>query len=126
MKNYSKKNQASLVKAVYLHIPFCREICPFCPFTVKKDRLNLHDKYVFGMLNEIESRLRFLNNMNLNEFDNEKLGKNYLESLYIGGGTPSRLKKDNIFLLVKKIYDFFPWSKKIEISIEMNPEDVSE
>ena len=46
MKILTKKLQTSLVKSIYLHIPFCGIVCPFCPFTVKRDRLNLHEKYM--------------------------------------------------------------------------------
>tara|TARA_Y100001970_G_scaffold292463_1_gene433840 strand:+ start:3176 stop:4396 length:1221 start_codon:yes stop_codon:yes gene_type:complete len=126
MKILTKKLQTSLVKSIYLHIPFCGIVCPFCPFTVKRDRLNLHEKYIFGVLNEIEYRVGILNEIDLLANEKKTMRKNYLESLYIGGGTPSRLKMHNVSLLIKKIKNIFPWSKKIEISFEMNPEDVTE
>ena len=75
------------------------------------------------MLDEIEKRLEFLKNL---ESKRKKPGKIFLETLYIGGGTPSRLSKKNISLLIKKVGEYFSWSDKIEISFEMNPEDVNE
>tara|TARA_Y100001970_G_scaffold287711_1_gene413033 strand:- start:125 stop:1357 length:1233 start_codon:yes stop_codon:yes gene_type:complete len=126
LKIGSSNLKFGLVKSIYIHIPFCRSICPFCPFTVKRDSLKLHNNYVFGVINEIENRLSAIKNLDSDENVTKTFEGNLLESLYIGGGTPSRLKKDNLLLLIQKVHDFFPWSKKIEISIEMNPEDVRE
>ena len=111
------------VPAVYLHVPFCREICPFCSFAVIRDGSNLNDKYILGVLDEIERKLDFLK---YHESNGKKFGETYLETIYIGGGTPSRLSKKNISLLINKVAESFPLSDKIEISFEMNPEDVTE
>ena len=56
--NFLKKNYS--VSAVYIHVPFCRKICPFCSFAVIRNGSNLHDKYVLGILDEIEYRLDYL------------------------------------------------------------------
>ena len=119
--NFLKKNYS--VSAVYIHVPFCRKICPFCSFAVIRNGSNLHDKYVLGILDEIEKRLDYLK-----DFESKGLnsGETCLETLYIGGGTPSSLSKKNISLLIKKVSDSFSCSDKIEISFEMNPEDVTE
>ena len=52
-KSHKKNEEFSPVPAVYLHIPFCREICPFCSFAVCKDHTDLHSKYITEMLKEI-------------------------------------------------------------------------
>jgi len=120
-----KKKKGSLVPAVYIHIPFCRQICPFCNFAVRRDALNLHEKYVLGIINEIEIRTKFLKDFYREDL-NRKINKaNFLESIYIGGGTPSRLKTLEVSRLIEKVKDYFPFSRKIEISFEMNPEDVN-
>ena len=52
-------------------------------------------------------------------------GKKLLESIYIGGGTPSRLSIPEISKLLSKVRDHLTCSKNVEITFEMNPEDVS-
>ena len=125
--NFADKNQNnySSIPAVYLHIPFCREICPFCSFAVRRDRANLHGKYIRGVVEEIKRRAEFLKETPQNK-DEEKLsGENLLESIYFGGGTPSRLTIPELSLLLREVRNCFPWSDNIEISFEMNPEDVN-
>jgi len=119
--DFRKKNY--LTPSIYIHVPFCRKICPFCSFAVIRDGSDLHEKYVLGIVDEIDKRLEFLKDL---ESKGNKPRETFLETLYIGGGTPSRLSKKNVSLLIKKIRDDFPWSDNIEISFEMNPEDVNE
>ena len=125
--NFADKNQKiiSSVPAVYLHIPFCREICPFCSFAVRRDRAGLHEKYIRSMVGEIGRRAEFIKEKKQNHFDENYSGQKFLESIYFGGGTPSRLMIPEVSLLLGEIRNYFPWSDQIEISFEMNPEDVT-
>ena len=124
---FEAKNQKkdSLIPAVYLHIPFCREICPFCSFAVRRDRSSLHAKYIAGMVEEIKRRAEFLQEIKQNLPEGIYSGQKLLESIYFGGGTPSRLAIPEVSLLLEEIGKHFPWSPQIEISFEMNPEDVT-
>ena len=45
------------LRTLYLHFPFCARICPFCAFTVRKDRPAAHDAYGAGLLQELQLRL---------------------------------------------------------------------
>ena len=113
------------IPAVYLHIPFCRHICPFCSFAVRRDRSELHEKYIQGMAVEIERRAAWMKeNIQFNRDDNVFV-ENLLESIYFGGGTPSSLRIQEVVYLLSQVRNSFPWSDKIEISFEMNPEDVN-
>ena len=125
--NFADKNQKiiSSVPAVYLHIPFCREICPFCSFAVRRDRAGLHEKYIRSMVGEIGRRAEFIKEKKQNHFDENYSGQKFLESIYFGGGTPSRLMIPEVSLLLGEIRNYFPSSDQIEISFEMNPEDVT-
>lgn len=123
----SKKNNKkySPVSAVYLHIPFCRSICPFCSFAVCKDNGNLHDKYIKGMLKEMIIHSKILEEKKQKVSEEKKLsGQKFLESIYLGGGTPSRLSIPEVSELLTNVRAHFPWSSQIEITFEMNPEDV--
>ena len=99
------------ISALYVHIPFCHRICPFCSFAVRKNRPSVHREYLEAVL--IETRLRV-----------QGITINDLESLYIGGGTPSVLSSTEIIFLMQGIRQSWPHSRDCQISIECNPEDV--
>ena len=125
--NLSEKMQKKLspIPAVYLHIPFCRTICPFCSFTVRRDQAKMHEKYIQGMLVEIDRRAEMLKDKERQENEEKLSGHILLKSIYIGGGTPSCLTIPEVSVLLTKVRENFPWSDQIEISFEMNPDDVN-
>ena len=91
-----------MVKSAYIHIPFCKSRCHYCSFfsTINTE---LKQEYINSLLNEINFY-----------YENEPL-----QTLYFGGGTPSLLGiKD--FQKILKILNF---SKNIELTIEINPDD---
>lgn len=102
------------IEALYVHIPFCRKICPFCAFAVRKERASLHQPYLQALCAELRLRAQ--------EFAG-KLGK--LQSLYIGGGTPSSLTLAELEFLLNALQESIRWSNDLEISLELNPEDVT-
>ncbi|SVE06282.1 uncharacterized protein METZ01_LOCUS459136, partial [marine metagenome] len=110
----------------YLHIPFCRKICPFCSFAVCKDHSDLHSKYITEMLKEISMIVEEIKGKNQKESELQKCnGHKLLESIYVGGGTPSRLSIPELSKLLSKVREHLTCSKNVEITFEMNPEDVS-
>ncbi len=117
-----KKN--SPVAAVYLHIPFCQHKCPFCSFAVIRDRERFHEKYILGMIDEIKKRAEWMG-AKQNFYDKKYTGQKLLKSIYFGGGTPSSLRITEVDILLSQVRNFFPCSDDIEISFEMNPEDVN-
>ena len=119
------QKKLSPIPAVYLHIPFCRTICPFCSFTVRRDRAKMHEKYIQGMLVEIDRRAEMLKDKERKENEKKLSGQILLKSIYIGGGTPSCLTIPEVSVLLTKVRENFPWSDQIEISFEMNPDDVN-
>ena len=119
------QKKSSPIPAVYLHIPFCRTICPFCSFTVRRDRAKMHEKYIQGMLVEIDRRAEMLKDKERKENEKKLSGQILLKSIYIGGGTPSCLTIPEVSVLLTKVRENFPWSDQIEISFEMNPDDVN-
>ena len=89
-------------KACYIHIPFCKSKCNYCSFVSFCDIENI-TRYIFSLLEEIQE-----------SYKGEKLN-----TLYLGGGTPSLVQPD----LLKKIFDKFNLEQKAEITIEVNPDD---
>lgn len=97
---------------IYLHIPFCKQACYYCDF-----HFSTSLKHKKQLLNAIASELM----LRKNEFQNEKI-----ETIYFGGGTPSLLTVDEIQILLEVIYKNFEVATNPEITLEANPDDLSE
>lgn len=95
---------------IYIHIPFCKTICPFCNFNVYKAESQDQEELVALLLSELEAKHGL--------FEKKKL-----VSVHFGGGTPSLLSLELINKILKKISEFFPIDSKCEIAIEVNPYD---
>lgn len=101
---------------IYIHIPFCESRCIYCDF-YSTTSLKWKDDYVDALCKEMELRPTI-----------QALGDNYpIETIYLGGGTPSQLSDGHlqqIFTKLKETYgDLF--SKNMEITMECNPDDVT-
>jgi len=92
---------------LYIHLPFCRVHCTYCPFAVSTD-IRLQDQYTDALLAEIDARS-----------NGERV-----DSIFFGGGTPSRTSRENFARVVKEIRERFDIDDAAEFSIEANPEDV--
>ncbi|MEC7684083.1 MAG: radical SAM protein, partial [SAR324 cluster bacterium] len=99
---------------LYVHLPFCTTICPFCSFAVRRDRASAHQPYINTLLQELT--------LSLDEENPENLP---LEAIYFGGGTPSRLTVSELEWLLRGIQRQWEFSPEVEITLECNPEDVS-
>lgn len=95
---------------IYVHIPFCRSICAFCPYCkVPYDR-ELCDRYVDALIREIHAA------------GNTYEGKKKVTSLYFGGGTPA-LAADRIKEIVNALNDHFTITDGI--GLELHPDNVT-
>ena len=97
---------------IYIHIPFCQKICPFCSFAVRKNRQFEHENY----LNLLEKEMQFY------QKQWKQITKQNL-SVYIGGGTPSSLNLKHVQRLLENLDQYFEISSDVEITFEINPED---
>lgn len=96
-----------MTKSVYIHIPFCEHICNYCAFCKQYYNKEVVSQYLNTLEKEIDSL-----------YKGEKL-----ETLYIGGGTPSCLDIDDL----NKLFDIkkkFNLEKDYEFTIEVNPENI--
>lgn len=91
------------MNAVYIHIPFCKKICSYCDFPKLYYNKDYIDKYLYSLKEEI--RLNY----------NGEL----IDTIYIGGGTPSSLNLEEIHQLFD-IINIFNKSNNIEITFECN------
>lgn len=102
---------------LYLHIPFCTKICYYCDFFVDKNVENI-DKYVSYLCKEIDIFFS-------DEENYQKYYKSNLDSIYIGGGTPSLLTPDNLSSIVAKLKQYYVLVDNIEFSFESNPGSIT-
>jgi len=93
---------------IYIHIPFCSSICPFCNFNVYIDNKNDHNPLIGSMIDEISYMAPMFK-------------EHTLKSIHIGGGTPSLLKVKNLEKIINKIYKVYKPNNFVEICIEINP-----
>lgn len=96
-----------MIKAMYVHVPFCDSICAYCDF----GRCKMHSSLANQWLSAIERELK---NRNI---------KDELETLYIGGGTPSALSVTQLDELLK-LLDAYAKGVK-EYTVEANPENLN-
>ena len=98
---------------VYVHIPFCASRCLYCDF-FSTTALERRREYVDALLKEMELRKR----------EKTDYGTGEVETIYIGGGTPSQLRAEEFGRIFDAIYAHFRVSENAEVTIECNPEDV--
>ena len=97
---------------IYIHIPFCKTHCNYCDF-YSVDSTDLFLELVEAICKEIEIRKSYL--------DSEKIS-----TIYFGGGTPSFISTKDLNKILSKIFEVFTISTKAEITIEVNPDDITE
>jgi oxygen-independent coproporphyrinogen III oxidase len=96
---------------IYIHIPFCRKACHYCNFHFSTS-LQLKNDFVAALLNEISIQAPYLEN---------KL----VETIYLGGGTPSLLPTSDIRAILKELFSHYTIAAHAELTIETNPDDIT-
>jgi oxygen-independent coproporphyrinogen-3 oxidase len=105
--------------SLYVHIPFCKKKCDYCDFFSigERDREgkanNLSDSYISSIIKESKLYADFY-------------GIKKWRTVYVGGGTPSLLAPTQIFSLISGIKESVGIESDAEITVEMNPDDVTE
>jgi oxygen-independent coproporphyrinogen-3 oxidase len=99
---------------LYVHVPFCARRCSYCDFSIAVRRDVPVEEYVRALLAEFDLR-----------FSHREPTPWPLETLYLGGGTPSRLGAPGIESLVQGLRDRLTISPDAEVTIEANPDDVT-
>jgi oxygen-independent coproporphyrinogen III oxidase len=104
---------------IYIHIPFCRQACYYCNFhftTLPAGRQGSpthKNELIAALLKEIDLQRNYLQN-------------EVVETIYFGGGTPSLLQIKDLRLQIEAIRNHFNVSETAEITVEANPDDISE
>jgi len=95
---------------IYLHIPFCKQACSYCDFYFVT-RTALRPEYVQALLAEIRS------------WKGRPEAEQEVETLYLGGGTPSQLHVVELEQIFQALRDTFRFTGR-EVTMELNPDDV--
>ncbi len=100
-----------IMAGIYIHIPFCRQKCHYCNF-FSVATLNQKDEVIKALLNEIGQQKDYL-------------GGEKIETIYLGGGTPSLLNPNELNSIFEELGRYHNISEKAEITLEANPDDLS-
>lgn len=98
------------IKNLYIHIPFCSKICTYCDFYKMVASKEKQAEYIDYLIKELEQKKNYLNN---------------LETIFIGGGTPTALGTDLFEVLLKYLNAYIKPNILKEFTIEANPNDIS-
>ncbi len=97
---------------IYLHIPFCKQACTYCNFHFTTS-LRRKDDSIAAMRQEVVA-------------EKDYLGDEEIQTVYFGGGTPSILEISDLGFLISDLNKYYPISADAEITLEANPDDISE
>jgi len=97
---------------IYIHIPFCKCFCNYCDFYSITDSSET-ESFIRAVLLETAMQARYL--------DGETV-----ETIYLGGGTPSMLTAGQTGQIISAVRNNFAVSDDPEITVEINPDDVYE
>lgn len=92
------------MRGLYIHIPFCLKKCEYCDFTSYTDCYDKESDYLDALAEEFKL------------YEDKQV-----DTVYIGGGTPSSLSCDGLLFLMDKIYEYFDVTDTCEITMEVNP-----
>ncbi len=93
---------------LYIHIPFCKSRCIYCGF-YSTTAFELRQQYTDALCREIADR-----------------ASGSISTIYLGGGTPSQLTLPQLHQIFDTIYKYNKVEKDAEVTIEVNPDDVTE
>ncbi len=102
------------MSGIYIHIPFCRKACNYCNFYFSLSLGNA-EAFTSALCNEIRSphSLQFISD-------------HPVRTIYMGGGTPSRLPTEMLMRIGSSLHDYIPRENILEFTVEANPEDIIE
>lgn len=101
-----------MIKALYIHIPFCCQKCNYCDFVSFSEGEKEYDRYAEILIKELK-------------FKKEEYNLDVLDTIFIGGGTPTVLSLSSLEKILLHIKENFNFSPLYEFTIEGNPESIN-
>jgi oxygen-independent coproporphyrinogen-3 oxidase len=99
---------------IYIHIPFCTHQCPFCAFSTVQYSRSLLDAYMVALKGEFRYLLEQYN-----------LNGRKLQSIYLGGGTPSLIPQKQLLEVLDLCRSVFQTPDDLEVTLEATPESIN-
>ncbi len=106
---------------IYVHIPFCKQKCQYCDFKSYSGKENLIDTYIKW----VKYELKEIGEGNQLDYKNHLDKLAIINTIYIGGGTPSFIDSKNIVEIMQTIQNNYTIEKNAEVTIEVNPGTVT-
>jgi len=101
-----------MVRGVYIHIPFCHQICNYCDF----NKFFFHNQPVDEYIESLGKEMALWT---------DDLKKAKIETIFIGGGTPTSLSLEQLERLFTLIHMYIPMEQVIEFTSEANPDEIT-
>jgi coproporphyrinogen III oxidase-like Fe-S oxidoreductase len=95
---------------LYLHIPFCKQICPYCPYNKEIYHTETAERYTGAIIKEID-------------FYSGLIGDKPVTSFYIGGGTPTTMLDSGLGSILDHVFN--KYNMQCDIHMESHPHDLS-
>lgn len=109
LDNLSGLNGLGTRAGLYIHVPFCSRICPYCDFAVRTAKEDRRRRFVERLVTEMELQGH---------------ADACFDTVYLGGGTPSLLESDSLERILSAVARRFPLALDSWTFLEANPEDV--
>lgn len=94
--------------SIYIHIPFCVKKCGYCDFLSFSKSEEIFEEYIIAVLRELQEK-------------KEELSEHKIQTIFIGGGTPSMLPPKMLGKIMSFLMDHCNLADNIEITMEVNP-----
>ena len=104
-----------MARGVYIHIPFCHQICNYCDFNKVFFKNQPVDEYIEALGREMAMAV-----------ESKPHAFEKIETVFLGGGTPTALSAQQITRLLELIRTYIPMEHVVEFSSEANPDELSE
>jgi len=106
-------NSNAIPLSLYIHIPWCEKKCPYCDFNSHLAKTEINESsYIDNLLDDLRQDLQRYRN---------ELKNRTIESIFIGGGTPSLFAPESYKTLLKGVESMIGFAANIEITSEANP-----
>lgn len=104
----SPRTPAAIPLALYIHVPWCIRKCPYCDFNSHEAKVMPEAEYLQALLQDLQQ-------------DAALAQGREIQSIFIGGGTPSLFAADSYAQLLQDIHAIVPIARDAEITLEANP-----
>lgn len=102
-----------MARGVYIHIPFCHQICNYCDFNKVFFKNQPVDEYIEAL------------GMEMKLWSEDKKAFSHIETIFLGGGTPTSLSPAQLSRLLTLIKMYIPMEHVTEFTSEANPDELT-